>query len=114
MAADATGDAAHGAAADPTTALDTARRQLERAATLVDVDAGIVERLKHPTRVQRVAVPLKRDDGSVEVYTGYRSQHDDVRGPYKGGLRFHPGVTEDECVGLSCIAEAKEARGLWP
>ncbi|WP_411966099.1 glutamate dehydrogenase GdhB [Haloferax sp. YSMS24] len=83
------------------TALDNARRQLERAAKLVDVDEGIVERLKHPTKVQRVAVPLKRDDGDVEVYTGYRSQHDDVRGPYKGGLRFHPDVTEDECVGLS-------------
>jgi glutamate dehydrogenase (NAD(P)+) len=102
MAADATADADDvDAEAEPTTALDTARRQLERAARLVDVDEGIVERLQHPTRVQRVAVPLKRDDGSVEVYTGYRSQHDDVRGPYKGGLRFHPGVTEDECVGLS-------------
>jgi glutamate dehydrogenase (NAD(P)+) len=86
---------------NPVTALDNARRQLERAESLVDVDEGIIERLKHPTKVQRVAVPLKRDDGSVEVYTGYRSQHDDVRGPYKGGLRYHPDVTEDECVGLS-------------
>ena len=83
------------------TALDTARRQLERVAGLVDVNPGIVERLMHPTKVQRVTVPLKRDDGSVEVYTGYRAQHDDVRGPYKGGLRYHPNVTEDECVGLS-------------
>ncbi|GKZ15402.1 glutamate dehydrogenase GdhB [Haladaptatus sp. T7] len=83
------------------TALETARRQLERAAGLVDVNPGIIERLKHPTKVQRVAVPLKRDDGTVTVYTGYRSQHDDVRGPYKGGLRYHPNVTEDECVGLS-------------
>ncbi|MGA9399342.1 glutamate dehydrogenase GdhB [Haladaptatus sp.] len=83
------------------TALDTARRQLERVAGLVDVNPGIVERLKHPTKVQRVTVPLKRNNGFVEVYTGYRSQHDDVRGPYKGGLRYHPNVTEDECVGLS-------------
>ncbi|KAB1190552.1 Glu/Leu/Phe/Val dehydrogenase [Haloferax sp. MBLA0076] len=87
--------------AEHVTALDNARRQLERAESLVDVDDGIIERLKHPTKVQRVAVPLKRDDGTVEVYTGYRSQHDDVRGPYKGGLRYHPDVTEDECVGLS-------------
>jgi len=82
-------------------ALITARRQLERAATHVDVDPGVVERLKHPTRVQQVSVPLERDDGSVEVFTGYRAQHDDVRGPYKGGLRYHPEVTAEECIGLS-------------
>ncbi|MFD1563593.1 glutamate dehydrogenase GdhB [Haloarchaeobius amylolyticus] len=82
-------------------ALVTARRQLERAATHVDVDPGVVERLKHPTRVQQVSVPLERDDGSVEVFTGYRAQHDDVRGPYKGGLRYHPEVTAEECIGLS-------------
>ncbi|MXV61229.1 Glu/Leu/Phe/Val dehydrogenase [Natronorubrum sp. JWXQ-INN-674] len=82
-------------------ALVTARRQLERAATHVDVDPGVVTRLKHPTRVEQVSVPLEREDGSVEVFTGYRAQHDDVRGPYKGGLRFHPEVTAEECTGLS-------------
>ncbi|GKZ15817.1 glutamate dehydrogenase GdhB [Haladaptatus sp. T7] len=82
-------------------ALDTARRQLTRAAAGTDIDPNIVERLRHPTHVHRVTVPLKRDDGSVEVFTGYRAQHDSVRGPYKGGLRYHPGVTEEECIGLS-------------
>jgi glutamate dehydrogenase (NAD(P)+) len=82
-------------------ALKTARRQLEEAATHVDVDPGVIERLNHATRVVEVSVPLRRDDGSVEVYTGYRAQHDDVRGPYKGGLRYHPDVTANECVGLS-------------
>ncbi|AGB37641.1 glutamate dehydrogenase GdhB [Natronococcus occultus] len=82
-------------------ALVTARRQLERAATHIDVDDGVIERLKHPTRVEQVSVPLERDDGSVEVFTGYRAQHDDVRGPYKGGLRYHPEVNADECTGLS-------------
>ena len=81
--------------------LTTARKQLERAATNVDVDPAIVERLKHPTRVQQVSVPLEREDGTVEVFTGYRAQHDDVRGPYKGGLRYHPEVTAAECTGLS-------------
>ncbi|ELZ19158.1 Glu/Leu/Phe/Val dehydrogenase [Haloterrigena salina JCM 13891] len=85
----------------PASALVTARRQLERAATHVDVDSGVVERLKHPTRVQQVSVPLEREDGSVDVFTGYRAQHDDVRGPYKGGLRFHPEVDAEECTGLS-------------
>ena len=91
-------------AADPETsesALETARRQLEHAAAEVDLDPNVVERLRHPARVQRVSIPLERDDGSVEVLTGYRAQHDDVRGPFKGGLRFHPDVSEEECVGLS-------------
>ncbi|WP_436347870.1 glutamate dehydrogenase GdhB [Natronorubrum sp. FCH18a] len=82
-------------------AVETARRQLERAAAHLDVDAGVVERLRHPTSVYRVTVPLERDDGSREMYTGYRAHHDSVRGPYKGGLRYHPDVSEEECVGLS-------------
>jgi glutamate dehydrogenase (NAD(P)+) len=86
---------------DLDSALVTARRQLDRAAAHVDVDEGVIERLKHPTRVEQVSVPLRRDDGSVDVFTGYRAQHDDVRGPYKGGLRYHPEVNADECTGLS-------------
>jgi glutamate dehydrogenase (NAD(P)+) len=82
-------------------AVETARRQLQHAAEYLDIDANIVERLRHPTKVQEVTVPIERDDGTVEVFTGYRAQHDSVRGPYKGGLRFHPDVTRDECVGLS-------------
>ncbi|AGB40034.1 glutamate dehydrogenase GdhB [Natronococcus occultus] len=81
--------------------LETARRQLHTAATHVDVDVGVIERLKHPTRIVEVSIPLERDDGSVDVFTGYRAQHDDVRGPYKGGLRFHPEVSAEECVGLA-------------
>ena len=82
-------------------ALDLARRQLDRAASIFELDENVHERLKHPTRVQRVSLPIRRDDGSVEVFTGYRAQHDSVRGPYKGGIRYHPGVTEDECIGLA-------------
>ncbi|MHC3439192.1 glutamate dehydrogenase GdhB [Natrialbaceae archaeon A-gly3] len=81
--------------------LETARRQLHTAATHVDVDDSVIERLRHPTRVVEVSIPLERDDGSVDVFTGYRAQHDDVRGPYKGGLRFHPEVSAEECVGLA-------------
>ncbi len=81
--------------------LGTARKQLERAAAHVDVDPAILERLRYPARVHRVSIPLERDDGRVEVITGYRAQHDNVRGPFKGGLRYHPDVTESECVGLA-------------
>ncbi|MGB9985504.1 glutamate dehydrogenase GdhB [Salarchaeum japonicum] len=82
------------------TALETARRQLHQAAAHIDIDPDIVERLEHPKNVHEVTVPIERDDGSVEVFTGYRAQHDSVRGPFKGGLRYHPEVTRDECVGL--------------
>ncbi|WP_266082806.1 glutamate dehydrogenase GdhB [Haladaptatus caseinilyticus] len=81
-------------------ALETARRQLYHAANYLDIDPSIVERLKFPKKVHEVTVPIKRDDGTVEVFTGYRAQHDSVRGPFKGGLRYHPEVTRDECVGL--------------
>lgn len=85
---------------EPESALETARRQLRHAATHLDIDSNIVERLKYPDQVHEVTIPIERDDGSVEVFTGYRAQHDDARGPYKGGLRYHPEVTRDECVGL--------------
>nr|WP_200895630.1 glutamate dehydrogenase GdhB [Halorubrum saccharovorum] len=86
--------------AEPESAVETARRQLRRAADRLDIDPNVVERLKHPTKVHEVTVPIERDDGTVEVFTGYRAQHDSVRGPYKGGIRYHPEVTRDECVGL--------------
>jgi len=85
---------------EPESALETARRQLDRAADHLDIDENIVERLSHPKKVHEVTIPIERDDGTVEVFTGYRAQHDSVRGPYKGGLRYHPDVTRDECVGL--------------
>ena len=87
-------------ASEPESALGIARRQLQHAADHLDIDPNIVERLSHPKKVHEVTVPVKRDDGTVEVFTGYRAQHDSVRGPYKGGLRYHPEVTRDECVGL--------------
>jgi len=81
-------------------ALQTARKQLNHAATHLEMDPSIIERLRHPMSVHEVTVPVEMDDGAVEVFTGYRAQHDGVRGPYKGGLRFHPEVSRDECIGL--------------
>lgn len=85
----------------PETAADTARHQLDRAAAHIDVDPGTVERLKHAKSVHQVSVPIQHDNGETEVYTGYRAQHDSARGPFKGGLRYHPGVNAEECIGLS-------------
>ena len=90
-------------------ALETARKQLARASDVIDLEEGLRRRLRHPARVQRVSVPFERDDGSVEVLTAYRAQHDSVRGPYKGGIRYHPDVTEEECVGLAMLMTWKTA-----
>ncbi|MFC5973561.1 glutamate dehydrogenase GdhB [Halomarina salina] len=88
-------------ATDDEPAVETARRQLDHAATLFDLDRDVVERLKQPAKVTEVSVPVEMDDGTVEMFSGYRAQHDSVRGPYKGGLRYHPDVTRGECIGLS-------------
>ncbi|WP_336002751.1 glutamate dehydrogenase GdhB [Halorientalis halophila] len=101
MSSDSTSADDDQSAAGPESAVETARRQLRRAAGHLDIDPNVVERLMHPKRVQEVTVPIERDDGTVEVFTGYRAQHDSVRGPYKGGLRYQPEVTRDECVGLA-------------
>jgi glutamate dehydrogenase (NAD(P)+) len=85
----------------PETPLDTARHQLDRAASYTDVDPNIVERLTYPTAIHEVTIPLERDDGTVEMFNGYRAQHDSVRGPFKGGLRYHPGVDREEVMGLA-------------
>ncbi|MRX52506.1 glutamate dehydrogenase [Bacillus idriensis] len=59
------------------------------------------ELLKEPVRMLTVRIPIQMDDGSVKVFTGYRSQHNDAVGPTKGGVRFHPEVSEDEVKALS-------------
>lgn len=62
---------------------------------------AVYELLKEPLRVMTVRIPVKMDDGSVQVFTGYRAQHNDAVGPTKGGVRFHPDVTESEVKALS-------------
>jgi glutamate dehydrogenase len=64
-------------------------------------DEGMFELLKEPLRMLEVRIPIKMDDGKVKVYTGYRAQHNDAVGPTKGGVRFHPEVSEDEMKALS-------------
>jgi len=82
------------------TAVERATRQLSNAAGYVDIDDDIIRLLEHPQRTHKFTMPFERDDGTVEVVEAYRVQHDDVRGPYKGGLRYSPHVTQEECAGL--------------
>src|SRR5699024_4955459 len=64
-------------------------------------DEGMYELIKEPMRLLTVRIPVRMDDGSVKVFTGYRAQHNDAVGPTKGGVRFHPDVNEEEVVALS-------------
>jgi glutamate dehydrogenase (NAD(P)+) len=82
-------------------AIETARGQLERTVSHLDLNENTIEQLSHPHRLLQLSLPLRRDDGTVEVFTGYRAQHDNSRGPYKGGIRYNPDVDADECIGLS-------------
>lgn len=61
----------------------------------------VYELLKEPLRIMTVRIPVRMDNGSIKIFTGYRSQHNDAVGPTKGGVRFHPGVTEKEVKALS-------------
>jgi glutamate dehydrogenase len=79
----------------------TAQRQIETAAQKLGLAQHVIEILKRPMRVLKVAFPVKMDDGSIRVFEGFRSQHNDAMGPTKGGIRFHPDVNEDEVKALS-------------
>lgn len=75
--------------------------QFDQAAEALELDQNLRERLKLPQRSLIVSVPVRMDDGRVEVYTGYRVQHDSSRGPTKGGVRYHPDVNLGEVAALA-------------
>jgi len=75
--------------------------RLVEAAPYAEVDAEAVERLKHPKAILQVSVPLRMDDGSLQIFTGYRVRHEDTRGPTKGGIRYHPKVSLAEIKALA-------------
>ncbi|MGB9675671.1 MAG: Glu/Leu/Phe/Val family dehydrogenase [Candidatus Bathyarchaeales archaeon] len=83
------------------TALDVALEQLEIAAEKLNLEPGIHEMLKHPKRSLIVSITIRMDDGSIHVLKGCRVQHWDARGPFKGGIRYHPNVTLEEVTALA-------------
>ncbi|WP_163182619.1 Glu/Leu/Phe/Val family dehydrogenase [Neobacillus sedimentimangrovi] len=74
---------------------------IREALTKLGYNDEMFELLKEPIRMLTVRIPVRMDDGSVKVFTGYRSQHNDAVGPTKGGVRFHPDVDEEEVKALS-------------
>jgi len=93
----------------PSAAWDAILERLDDAATLARTDAGIVAMLRLPERVLEVSIPVKMDDGRLEVFTGWRIHHDTTRGPGKGGIRFHPDVDADEVKALAASMTFKTA-----
>lgn len=80
---------------------DMAVQQFDVAAAKLDLDPNLAVRLRRPDRAMVVSVPTRMDDGRVNVFTGYRVQHNDVLGPFKGGLRYHPSVNLGEVSALA-------------
>ena len=81
--------------------LANAERQFDEAADRLNLPAGIREVIKRPRRTTIVSLPVAMDDGSLRVFTGYRVQHSIVRGPAKGGIRYHMDVTREEVEALA-------------
>lgn len=92
-----------------TNPFETAKTQLDAAASMSNADPNIVEQLKHPDRYIEVSIPVVLDNGTQKIFTGFRSQHNNARGPYKGGIRYHPDVTLDEVRALSFWMTFKNA-----
>ena len=76
-------------------------KQLEKAAKVLALDENALELLKQPQRVHEVAIPVKMDSGKIKNFRGYRVQYNNARGPYKGGIRFHPQVDLAEVSALA-------------
>jgi len=79
----------------------TAQEQFDHAADLLELDTGTRELLRNPMREYHFNIPVRMDDGHVKVFRGFRVQHNDARGPAKGGIRFHPQETIDTVRALS-------------
>jgi len=83
--------------------LKSVLNQLDATAKTVQLSPDIHEILKHPKRVLQVACPVKMDNNTVQVFTGFRVQHQDARGPYKGGIRYNPKVSLEEVTALAML-----------
>jgi glutamate dehydrogenase (NAD(P)+) len=86
---------------DDANPFESLQEQIDDAAVHLDVDEGRLERLKNPERILETNLAVEMDDGSIEVFRAFRSQFNGDRGPYKGGIRYHPQVDRDEVRALS-------------
>lgn len=76
-------------------------KQINESAEIMSLDKDIITILSHPKRIIKVSLPIRMDDGSIEVFEGFRVQHNDVAGPFKGGIRYHQQVDMEEVKALA-------------
>ena len=93
----------------PQSAFDGVNVFFDRAAERLGLADGVRDLLRRPWRELHVSVPVRMDDGSLEVFNGYRIQHNGVRGPYKGGVRYHPEADQEEVRALASLMTWKTA-----
>ena len=82
-------------------AFEMAQKQFDAVAKQLKLDSGVAETLRWPMREFSFRIPVRLDDGSLKVFQGFRVQHNDARGPNKGGIRFHPAETLDTVRALA-------------
>ncbi len=82
---------------------------IERAGKVIDVDLNVIARLRYPRRAIRVSIPVRMDDHSIQVFRGYRVQHNHTLGPFKGGIRYHPSVSLGEVAALAILMTCKNS-----
>ena len=82
-------------------AFQMAQSQFDHVSGLLNLDPQVAEILRWPSREFKFMIPVHMDDGSIRVFSGYRVQHNDARGPSKGGIRFHPAETLDTVRALA-------------
>lgn len=90
-------------------AFENAQKQIKKTFDLYNIDNKYLDIVSNPKRVLDVSIPVKMDNGEIKVFQGYRSQHNDSRGPFKWGIRFHPDVSLDEVKALSVWMSLKVA-----
>ena len=91
------------------TSAEAALYYFKKAARIMDVGDRIETLLATPVREVKVQVSIELDNGEIRTFPGYRVQHDNARGPMKGGLRYHPGVDQEDVLGLASLMTWKTA-----
>lgn len=85
----------------PINPFESAQKQVRKAASLISLEPNLLAQILEPKRIIEVRIPVRMDDGTIKVFQGFRSQHNDAIGPCKGGIRYHWNVTREEVKALS-------------
>ncbi|MDE0151077.1 MAG: Glu/Leu/Phe/Val dehydrogenase [Bdellovibrionales bacterium] len=84
-------------------------RSLESSARIMNANKNVIERLRLPRRAIRVSIPVRMDDDRIQIFSGFRVQHNHTLGPFKGGIRYHPQVNMGEVAGLAALMTFKNS-----